>query len=162
MHQIQRPQLPRHLDHAHLPNAPHQHHHVVDIRPRKVQPKIRQRLLRVVIIDGLTRGDLFDIASKYVAPNGIIICDNAEGYGFYEGFKDRGFSRVDFYGNAPGILLPHCTSIFFARNVLRLRPRRPHPQRSQKPLGPVRPREAIKRRANARPARSAPVRQDSF
>jgi hypothetical protein len=68
----------------------------------------------VVIIDGLTRGDLFDIASKYVAPNGIIICDNAEGYGFYEGFKDRGFNRVDFYGNAPGILLPHCTSIFFA------------------------------------------------
>ena len=67
----------------------------------------------VVIIDGLTRGDLFDIASKYVAPNGIIICDNAEGYGFYEGFKDRGFNRVDFYGNAPGILLPHCTSIFF-------------------------------------------------
>jgi len=67
----------------------------------------------VVIIDGLTRGDLFDIACKYVAPNGIIICDNAEGYGFYEGFKDRGFNRVDFYGNAPGILLPHCTSIFF-------------------------------------------------
>jgi len=54
----------------------------------------------VVIIDGLTPADLFDIASKYVAPNGIIICDNAEGYGFYEGFKDRGFSRVDFYGNA--------------------------------------------------------------
>jgi hypothetical protein len=68
----------------------------------------------VVIIDGLTRGDLFDIACQYVAPNGIIICDNAEGYGFYEGFKDRGFSRVDFYGNAPGILLPHCTSIYFA------------------------------------------------
>jgi hypothetical protein len=65
-------------------------------------------------IDGLTRGDLFDIASNYVAPSGIIICDNAEDYGFYEGFKDRGFSRVDFYGSAPGILLPHCTSIFFA------------------------------------------------
>lgn len=67
----------------------------------------------VVIIDGLTRGDLFDIACNYVAPNGIIICDNAEGYGFYEGFRNRGFSRVDFYGNAPGILLPHCTSIYF-------------------------------------------------
>ena len=68
----------------------------------------------VVVIDGLTRAQMFDIACNYIAPGGIIICDNAEGYGFYEGFKDRGLSRVDFYGNAPGILLPHCTSIYFA------------------------------------------------
>jgi hypothetical protein len=68
----------------------------------------------VVIIDGLTRAQLFDLALKYIAPDGILICDNAEGYGFYEGFKDCGLNRVDFYGNAPGILLPHCTSIYFA------------------------------------------------
>lgn len=68
----------------------------------------------VIVIDGLTRGELFDIACNHVAPDGIIICDNAEGYGFFEGFRDRGLNRVDFYGNAPGILLPHCTSIYFA------------------------------------------------
>jgi hypothetical protein len=32
---------------------------------------------------------------------------------FYSGFRDSGLSRVDFYGNAPGVVLPHCTSIYF-------------------------------------------------
>lgn len=67
----------------------------------------------VVVIDGLSRPEMFDIACSYVAPDGIILCDNAEGYGFCEGFLHRGFRRVDFYGNAPGIILPHCTSIYF-------------------------------------------------
>ena len=35
MHQVQRPQLPRNLNHAHRPNSPHQHHHVIDIGPVK-------------------------------------------------------------------------------------------------------------------------------
>jgi len=70
-------------------------------------------LFDVVIIDGLWRRDLIDIAIEWVEVSGIIICDNAEGFGFYEGFAGRGFSRVDFFGNAPGVVLPHCTSIFF-------------------------------------------------
>jgi len=71
----------------------------------------------VVIIDGLWRRDLIDVAIEVVRKTGIIICDNAEGYGFYEGFAGRGFSRVDFFGNAPGVLLPHCTSIFFREDA---------------------------------------------
>jgi len=67
----------------------------------------------VVVIDGLTRSQLIDIACERLAPDGIIICDNSEGYGFYEGFKDKGLDRVDFFGNAPGVVLPHCTSIYF-------------------------------------------------
>jgi hypothetical protein len=67
----------------------------------------------VIVIDGLSRDRIIDISCKYLAPNGIIICDNAEGYGFYDGFKDRGLNRVDFYGNAAGVILPHCTSIYF-------------------------------------------------
>ena len=46
----------------------------------------------------------------------IIICDNAEGYGFYEGFKSRGMDRVDFYGYCPGVILEHSTSIYFMRS----------------------------------------------
>jgi hypothetical protein len=57
---------------------------------------------------------MIDIAVSYLKEDGVIICDNAEGYGFYEGFKERAFSRVDFFGNAPGVVLPHSTSIYFS------------------------------------------------
>jgi hypothetical protein len=67
----------------------------------------------IAVIDGLWRAELIETAISCLAPTGIIICDNAEGYGFYEGFRSRGFQRVDFVGYAPGVSLPHCTSIFF-------------------------------------------------
>lgn len=67
----------------------------------------------IVVIDGLYREEMITIANRVVAGQGIIICDNADGYGFYEGFKDRGLARVDFFGYAPGVVLPHCTSIFY-------------------------------------------------
>ena len=67
----------------------------------------------ILVIDGLFREEMVEIACKYVSPGGAIICDNAEGFGFYENFLDRHFSRVDFYGHAPGVMLPHSTSIYF-------------------------------------------------
>lgn len=67
----------------------------------------------VIVIDGLYRYHMIEIATSVVADTGIIICDNAESYPFYDGFKDRDFYRVDFFGNAPSVLLPHSTSIFF-------------------------------------------------
>lgn len=67
----------------------------------------------VIIIDGLFRYEMIEIALPLMKDDGMIICDNAEGYGFYEGFKESGLNRVDFFGNAPGVLLPHVTSIFF-------------------------------------------------
>lgn len=67
----------------------------------------------VIIIDGLYRYEMIEIADGQLAETGLIICDNAEGYGFYDGFREREFSRVDFFGNAPGVILPHCTSIYF-------------------------------------------------
>jgi hypothetical protein len=70
----------------------------------------------VVVIDGLFREEMVDVACRVLAPNGIIICDNAEGYGIYGRFKERGLDRVDFYGNAPGVALPHCTSIYFKQS----------------------------------------------
>ena len=67
----------------------------------------------VVVIDGLWRHELIEVSCKFLAPGGFILCDDAESYGFYSGFKDRGMNRVDFYGNAPGVVLPHCTSLYF-------------------------------------------------
>ena len=67
----------------------------------------------VVVIDGLYRTELVEVARRVVANTGIIICDNAEGYGFQEAFARSGLMRVDFVGNAPGVMLPHATSVFF-------------------------------------------------
>lgn len=67
----------------------------------------------IVVIDGLARYEMIDIARGVVSPTGAIICDNAEGYDFFEGFKDSDLCRVDFFGYAPGVILPHCTSIYF-------------------------------------------------
>jgi hypothetical protein len=67
----------------------------------------------VIIIDGLFRFQMIDISKKVMANSGAIICDDADGYGFYDGFKDSSLNRVDFFGYGPCVVLPHCTSIFF-------------------------------------------------
>jgi hypothetical protein len=67
----------------------------------------------VIIIDALYRDEIIPIALRLMAEDGIIICDNSDGLGIYEGFKDTTLSRVDFFGNVPGVVFPHCTSIFF-------------------------------------------------
>ncbi len=67
----------------------------------------------VVIIDGLYRYEAIKVALKCISDTGVIICDDSDGYGFYEGFRDAGLRKVDFFGNAPGVLLPRCTSIYF-------------------------------------------------
>jgi len=70
----------------------------------------------VIVIDGLHRFEMIEVALNYLNEGGAIICDNAEGYNFCEGFKDSGLQRVDFFGNAPGTVLPHCTCIYVAQN----------------------------------------------
>jgi len=67
----------------------------------------------VIVIDGLYRYEMIEIALNHLSDDGVLICDNAEGYGFYEGLKDSGLCRVDFFGNAPGVVLAHATSIYF-------------------------------------------------
>lgn len=83
----------------------------------------------LVIIDGLCREEMIEIAIRYVASNGGIICDNAEGYGFYDGFIDKGFQRIDFFGHAPGVMIPHCTSLYFKENCFLLDSHVPIPER---------------------------------
>lgn len=67
----------------------------------------------IVIVDGLWRQFLADVACRVVAPHGAIIVDNAEGYETFERYRDRGLNRVDFYGHVPGVVLPQCTSVYF-------------------------------------------------
>lgn len=70
-------------------------------------------LFDIVVIDGLHRKDLIPLAMSRLAPGGALICDNSEGYGFAEGLRGHGLSRVDFHGMAPGVILPHCTSLCY-------------------------------------------------
>jgi len=67
----------------------------------------------VVVIDGLFREQMVAIALDYVREDGMIIVDNADGYGMGSAFASTGLLRVDFYGYAPGVYLPHCTSVYF-------------------------------------------------
>ena len=79
----------------------------------------------VIVIDGMNRTALAPLAVSRLASDGVIICDNAEGYGFYEAFKDFGLDRVDFYGHAPGVLVPHATSIYFKPGAFIFSPKHP-------------------------------------
>lgn len=81
----------------------------------------------VIIIDGLYRYELIKIAQAKLSSQGVIICDNSEGYGFYDGFKGSGMNRVDFFGNAPGVVLPHCTSLLFREQCFLLSAEYPIP-----------------------------------
>ncbi len=81
----------------------------------------------IAVIDGLFREEMIEIADKFVAHDGAVICDNAEGYGFYEGFRNRRFKKVDFFGHAPGVMLPHATVLYFGEDNFLLDPNQPIP-----------------------------------
>ncbi len=81
----------------------------------------------VIVIDGLYRYHMIEIAADVVAHTGIIIGDNAESFRLYDGFKERDFYRVDFFGNAPGVVLAHSTSIFFRTGSFVFDPKYPIP-----------------------------------
>ena len=67
----------------------------------------------VIVIDGHLRRELTALAFSYLAPGGVMVLDNAEGYGFWEELQGRNCRRVDFYGFAPGVSKRHCTSLVF-------------------------------------------------
>jgi hypothetical protein len=80
----------------------------------------REAPFDILVVDGLDRLHAARLALDLMAPQGAILFDNSEGYWgpppsypIIDLFRDAGFSRVDFYGYAPGVVLPHCTSLFF-------------------------------------------------
>ena len=79
----------------------------------------------VVVIDGLWRYELIEVAVRALADDGMIICDDADGYGFHGGFMGRDLNRVDFYGQVPGGAFPHVTSIYFPSTSFGFSPNHP-------------------------------------
>jgi hypothetical protein len=73
----------------------------------------QQDLFDVIVIDGLHRVAILPYLSSRLRLDGALICDNAEGFGFFEELRTLGFERVDFFGFAPGVINRHCTSIAF-------------------------------------------------
>lgn len=73
----------------------------------------RQKEFDVIIVDGLYRSEITPLTVDYLASDGMIIVDDSEGYDSFEGLKETSLMRVDFYGHQPGVILPHCTSIWF-------------------------------------------------
>lgn len=74
----------------------------------------------LIVIDGLDRYRCARRSADLLADGGAVVFDNSEGYWGPEGqypildlFRSQGFQRVDFYGFAPGVFWPHCTSLFF-------------------------------------------------
>jgi hypothetical protein len=78
------------------------------------------RKFDLAVVDGLDRVLAARLATKLLTPDGAIVVDNSEGnwgdpgtYPILDHFREQGFSRVDFYGYAPGVIRQHCTSVFF-------------------------------------------------
>ena len=88
----------------------------------------------VIIVDGLYREQMTDIAREKLADHGCIICDNSESYDFQKRLEDSGLSRVDFFGNAPGVISAQCTSIFFQENCFLFSPKFPIPNIAKRDL----------------------------
>ena len=88
----------------------------------------RRMKFDVIIIDGGPRRKLVALSFQYLAPRGVIILDNAEGYGFYEEIKGRECRRIDFFGFAPGVVLRHCTSMAFVDDCFLVSPEIPIPE----------------------------------
>jgi SAM-dependent methyltransferase len=80
----------------------------------------REEKFDVALVDGLDRLKAAELASRYVKPGGIVLIDNSDAFSgddhsfpIMRVLQRAGFKRVDFYGMAPGVIKPHCTSMFF-------------------------------------------------
>lgn len=100
-------------------------HYVAMESPEQCLHDIRARLagggrerFEAVILDGLYRTELADICTELCDRGGLIVCDDAEGYDIHGVLGGSGMQRVDFFGFAPGVLLPRCTSIYWRESAL--------------------------------------------
>jgi len=114
---------------VHLTHVPAESREKTVVEVNKLLTGLGDQSYDIVVIDGLCREQMIEIAYRVVSPNGAIICDNAEGYEFYERFKEKGMQRIDFFGHAPGVMLPHCTSVYFKEKCFLLDPHLPIPER---------------------------------
>ena len=100
-----------------------------------LRPVFAGRRFDIIVIDGVdgtgcNRGESAQmiVDLDLLAPGGAIIFDDSEGSFDVPGnewqksshnivfFRDKGFSRIDFFGYAPGQMQWRCTSLFFKGN----------------------------------------------
>jgi hypothetical protein len=91
-----------------------------DTLASEVETELNGAKFDVIVVDGLDRLVCAKKAVSFLNDEGAVILDNSEGYwginGEYpilEFFRLQRFARIDFYGYAPGVILPSCTSLFF-------------------------------------------------
>lgn len=84
----------------------------------------------VIIVDGLDRLTAARRSIPLLREEGAILVDNSDffwgsdakkEYPILDLFRGAGFNRVDFYGYCPGVILPHCTSLFFKERCFLIR-----------------------------------------
>ncbi len=74
----------------------------------------RQDRFDVVVVDGAARAQSAKAALEGVAPDGLIILDNAEWYPHTAKYlRAHGWTGIEFSGFAPVNAYPHATTIFF-------------------------------------------------
>jgi hypothetical protein len=75
----------------------------------------------LIVIDGGPRNLCAERSLDCLNEGGAIVLDDSEGfwggesdhsYPIVDLYSSRGFMRVDFYGYAPGVIKPRCTSVF--------------------------------------------------
>jgi hypothetical protein len=69
----------------------------------------------IIVVDGMARSCCAWLATRYLAPRGFIVFDNADRKIYNDGFRilaSEGFKRIDFYGTGPINCYEWCTSIF--------------------------------------------------
>jgi hypothetical protein len=109
--------------------------HLMKSPAEDLRPVINNRKFDIIVIDGVdgtgcNRAQSAQIITELdlLTPGGGVIFDDSEGSFDEPGndwqksgqninfFREKGFSRVDFFGYAPGQLQWRCTSIFFKGN----------------------------------------------
>lgn len=100
-------------------------YHVKDNGLPTARNYLDYRLFDIIIIDSLHRFKCAVWSMKRLKKGGALILDDSDGYWtnsfpIIEIFRNAGFFRIDFYGYAPGVFLPHCTSLFFKKDCFLL------------------------------------------
>jgi hypothetical protein len=73
------------------------------------------RFFDVVVVDGMERLTCVRSALPHLKDDGLLILDNSDRPDYRPAFEylaDQGMGRIDFFGFAPGMDLPACTSVF--------------------------------------------------
>jgi hypothetical protein len=89
---------------------------IADVRRQLQTCPVRE--FDMVVVDGLFRSELAALSPSWRAARGAILCDDAEGYDLNAALRGSGLQRVDFFGFAPGVILPRCTALYFAQSDL--------------------------------------------